>query len=161
LLIKITISLIKQSLINGIVFYSLFLNVFFTNSSNKKIAMKIPDYYLPIMPYLIISKAADFIEFVKEVFDADIKLIVPREEGVIMHGELTIGKAAILFADATETYAPRPAGMFLLISNVDEVYHKALAHGAASLQKPTNMDYGYSAGFQDDFGNQWWLTKAG
>ncbi len=121
--------------------------------------MNMPDYYLPIMPYLIINKAADFIEFVKKVFDADIKLIVPREEGVIIHGELTIGKAAIMFADATENYAPRPAGMFLLISNVDEVYQKALSAGCASLQEPTKMDYGYSAGFQDDFGNSWWITE--
>ena len=121
--------------------------------------MKIPDYYLPIMPYLIINNAAGFVEFVKEVFNADIKTITPREEGIIMHGELTIGKAAIMFADATEKYAPRPAGMFLLISNVQEVYHKALANGAASLQEPTQMDYGYSAGFQDDFGNSWWITN--
>jgi PhnB protein len=127
---------------------------------NQKIIMKIPDYYLPIMPYLIINKAADFIEFAQKVFNAEIKLIVPREEGVIMHAELTIGKAAIMVADATEIYAPRPAGMFILIPNVDEVYHKALANGAASLQEPTKMDYGYSAGFQDDFGNQWWLTNA-
>lgn len=121
--------------------------------------MNIPNYYLPIMPYLIINKAADFIEFVKKVFDADIKLIVPREEGVIMHGELTIGKAAIMFADATEVYAPKPAGMFLLIKNVDEVYHKALASGAVSLHEPTKMDYGYSAGFLDAFGNSWWVTN--
>jgi PhnB protein len=121
--------------------------------------MEIPDYYLPVMPYLIINSAGNFIEFAKKVFNAEIKLIVPRAEGVIMHGELTIGKAAIMFADATEKFFPRPAGMFILIPNVDEVYHRALLNGATSLQEPADMDYGHSAGFEDMFGNSWWLTQ--
>jgi PhnB protein len=121
--------------------------------------MQIPDYYLPIMPYLIVEKAYDFIEFVEKVFKGKNRLIVPREEGVIMHGEMTIGKAAIMFCDATETYKPRAAGMFILIENVDEVYARGLANGAISLQEPADRNYGRSAGFQDAFGNQWWLTK--
>ncbi|MEP7317648.1 MAG: VOC family protein [Panacibacter sp.] len=121
--------------------------------------MVAPDYYLPVMPYLIINKAYDFIDFVQRVFDAKTQLIVPREEGVIMHGEITIGKAAIMICDANETYKPRPAGMFLLIQNVDELYHKGLANGAVSLQEPDAREYGRSAGFEDVFGNQWWLTQ--
>ncbi len=121
--------------------------------------MVIPDYYLPIMPYLIVEKAYDFIAFTQKVFNSKTELIVPREEGTIMHGEITIGKAAIMFCDATEIYTPRPAGMFILIPNVDETYHSALANGATSLQEPGDRDYGRSAGFQDMFGNQWWLVK--
>jgi len=55
--------------------------------------MVIPDYYLPIMPYLIVEKAYDFIAFTQKVFNSKTELIVPREEGTIMHGEITIGKA--------------------------------------------------------------------
>jgi PhnB protein len=121
--------------------------------------MKPPGYYLPVMPYLIVNKAYDFIDFVQKVFNAKTEFIAPREEGVIMHGEITIGKAAIMFCDATEVYLPRPAGMFILISNVEEVYQKALANGAVSIQEPAEREYGLSAGFQDVFGNQWWLTK--
>lgn len=123
--------------------------------------MKVPSYYLPIMPYLIVNKAYDFIDFVQKVFKGKTELIVPREEGVIMHAEITIGKAAIMFCDATEIYTPRPAGMFILIENVDEVYNTALANGAVPLQEPGDREYGYTAGFQDAFGNQWWLTKPG
>jgi uncharacterized glyoxalase superfamily protein PhnB len=53
--------------------------------------MKIPPQYNRVMPYLIIPRAAEFIVFMKEVFGAQEQMIVPRSEGVIMHGELRIG----------------------------------------------------------------------
>ena len=56
--------------------------------------MKIPPQYNRLMPYMIIPDAAGFIVFMKEVFGAEEQVIVPRSEGVIMHGELRIGDAA-------------------------------------------------------------------
>ncbi|MFL9484400.1 VOC family protein [Chitinophagaceae bacterium LWZ2-11] len=121
--------------------------------------MQTPDYYLPIMPYLVIKNAKEFIVFLKKVFNAQERMIVPREDGSIMHGEISIGKAVVLFTDATDEYKPFPGGMFLQVENIDEVYKSALANGATSTQELDNRDYGRSAGFQDAFGNQWWLSK--
>jgi uncharacterized glyoxalase superfamily protein PhnB len=122
--------------------------------------MQIPDQYNRLMPYLIIPSAAQFIDFMKAVFGATVQLIVPRSEGVIMHGELRIGDAVIMFADVTEQFTARPAGMFIYVENVDEVYAKALAAGATSSMQPTKMDYGYTCGFSDVFGNDWWPVEA-
>lgn len=121
--------------------------------------MQIPVHYLPIMPYLIVEKANDFIDFTKKVFDAKVELIVPRSEGVIMHGELSIGKAVIMFCDATEGYKAFPASMFLLVDDVNKTYNLGLQNGAISTQEISERDYGKSAGFLDAFGNQWWLTE--
>ena len=121
--------------------------------------MKTPDYYLPIMPYLILDKVSEFIAFTKAVFNAEERMVVPREDGTIMHGEISIGKAVIMFTDSTGHYQAFPAGMFIQIENIDEVYHRAIKHGAVSLQELDEREYGRSAGFQDRFGNQWWLTK--
>jgi PhnB protein len=49
--------------------------------------------------------------------------------------------------------------MFLLVDNVEKVYQSALTNGATSLQELADRDYGKSAGFQDSFGNQWWVTQ--
>lgn len=76
--------------------------------------MKIPSQYNRVMPYMIIPKATDFIGFMKEVFGAKEQIIVPRSEGVIMHGELRIGDAVIMFADVTEQFTARPVGIFYL-----------------------------------------------
>lgn len=111
------------------------------------------------MPYLIISNAKGFITFMKLVFDATEQLIVPRTDELIMHGELKIGDAVVMFADATEQFKERPSGMFIYIESVDDTYKKAIANGATTLTTPAKQEYGYSAGFQDAFGNQWWVTE--
>ena len=122
--------------------------------------MQIPVQYNRLMPYLIVPNAYGFIDFMKIVFGATEQLLVPRGEGVIMHGELRIGDGVIMFADATEQFTGRPAGIFIYVENVDETYKKALAAGASSAMEPQKMDYGYTCGFKDVFGNDWWPVEA-
>jgi len=111
------------------------------------------------MPYLIIPKAIDFLPFMKTVFSAAEQMLVPRGEGLIMHGELRIGDAVVMYADATEQFAARPAGMFIYVADVDDVYTKAIAAGATTTMTPTQMEYGYTCGFVDPFGNSWWPVQ--
>ncbi len=122
--------------------------------------MKIPEQYNRLMPYLIIRNAYQFVSFMKHVFSATEQIIVPRSEGIIMHGEIRIGDAVIMFADATEEFSPRPAGIFIYVDNVDDIYDKALAAGAISTIKQVTQSYGYSCGFKDVFGNDWWPVQA-
>ena len=118
--------------------------------------MKIPPQYNRVMPYMIIPNASAFIVFMKEVFGAQEQIIVPREEGVIMHGELRIGDAVIMFADVTDQFTARPAGVFIYVDSVDDTYKKAIAAGAISVMEPGKQSYGYTCGFKDAFGNDWW-----
>lgn len=125
----------------------------------KQANMTIPDYYLPVMPYLILNDAAGFLKFAKTVFGAKEQMIVPGTDArQIMHGEITIGKAAIMFADASEQWQEKTSGMFLYVSNLDAIFSKAIDNGAVALSAPQMQQYGYSAGFNDPFGNQWWIT---
>lgn len=122
--------------------------------------MKIPENYLPVMPYLILDKAVAFLDFAKNVFDAKEQLIVPGEDGrSIMHGEIKIHDAVIMFANSTEVWKQKTSGMFIFVDNLDNVYMKALEGGATSLQQPEKKEYGYTAGFEDPFGNQWWINQ--
>ena len=122
--------------------------------------MKIPDQYNRVMPYLIIPDAAGFIVFMKEIFGAEEQIMVPRSEGVIMHGELRIGDAVIMFADVTPEFEARPAGIFIYVDDVADTYKKAIAAGSVSLMEPVQMPYGFTCGFKDMFGNDWWPTEA-
>lgn len=121
--------------------------------------MKIPSQYNRLMPYLIIPDAAGFIIFMKEVFGAQEQRIVPRSEGVIMHGELRIGDAVIMMADVTPEFAARPAGIFIYVDSVADTYKKAMAAGAVSVMEPMQQPYGFTCGFKDRFGNDWWPTE--
>lgn len=121
--------------------------------------MKIPAQYNRLMPYLIIPDAAGFIIFMKDVFGAEEQRMVPRSEGVIMHGELRIGDAVIMLADVTPEFIARPAGIFIYVDDVADTYKKAIAAGAVSLMEPVQMPYGFTCGFKDRFGNDWWPTE--
>lgn len=121
--------------------------------------MKIPPQYNRLMPYLIIPNAAGFVDFMKTVFGAEEQILVPRSEGVIMHGELRIGDSVIMLADVTPEFIAKPAGIFIYVDNVKDTYNKALAAGAISLMEPMQQDYGFTCGFKDPFGNDWWPTE--
>src|SRR5665213_1666035 len=121
--------------------------------------MTIPAQYNQLMPYLMVQTAAEFLAFTKEVFGATEQLIVPRPDGYVMHGELRIGEAVIMFSDANDEYKPGTSSLCLLVESADEVYKKAIAHGCISLHTPEDREYGRSAGFQDKFGNTWWLIE--
>ena len=121
--------------------------------------MKIPAQYNRLMPYLIIPDAAGFIVFMKNVFGAEEQMLVPRSEGVIMHGELRIGDAVIMFADVTPEFAARPAGIFIYVDSVEDTYKKAMTAGAVSIMEPMQQPYGFTCGFKDMFGNDWWPTE--
>ena len=111
--------------------------------------MNTPTHYLPIMPYLIVSDATTFLDFVHKVFGAKEELIVLRKDETIMHAEISIGKATFMLAEATDEYKPFPCSMFLLCENIDDVYKRGIDNGAKSLQEMDNREYGRSAGFQD------------
>ena len=123
--------------------------------------MKVPEQYNRLMPYLIIPRATEFIAYMKTVFDAEEQIMVPRSEGVIMHGELRIGEAVIMFADVTDLIDARPAGMFVYMENVRETYQKAMAAGSTSRMEPVQQPYGFTCGFMDPFGNTWWPVEPG
>jgi len=120
--------------------------------------MKAPEYYQPIMPYLCVKDASQFIDFIKTVFDAEIKLIVPREDGSTMHAEATIDKGTIMFTQANEMYSPYGSALFIFSPRAMAFYDKAMASGATSVQAPEERDYGLSAGFTDSWNNTWWLA---
>ena len=119
----------------------------------------LPANYQTVMPYLIIKDAAGFIEFMKTVFGAEEGHKAMRDEHIIMHGEVMVGGSTIMFADCTEQFTPRPAGMFIYVENADETYQKALDAGAKSVMPPSDQPYGRSCGITDPFGNDWWPTS--
>lgn len=123
--------------------------------------MKIPEQYTQLMPYLILKNTDGFRKFMAKVFDAKDQLIVPSEDGSVMHGELRIGNAVLMFAEAGGQFQVMNAGMFIYVENTDETYKKALSAGAITVegQEPSDKDYGRTCGVKDPFGNTWWITS--
>lgn len=111
------------------------------------------------MPYLILSDGQAFLDFSKNVFGASEQMVSRDESNAIRHGEIRIGDAVIMFGQSTEDWAGKSAGMFIYVADVDQVYDAGLRHHAIALMPPGRKDYGYTAGFEDPFGNQWWIVQ--
>ena|SRR5687768_6532511 len=123
--------------------------------------MKIPEQYNQLMPYLILKGTGDFIKFMHKVFDAKGQMIVPGEDGTVMHGELRINNAVIMFAETGGQFPVMNTGMYIHVDDADATYKQALAAGAVTVegQEPADKDYGRTCGVKDPFGNTWWITS--
>jgi len=123
--------------------------------------MKIPEQYNQLMPYLIVKGSKSFQEFMESVFNAQEQLSVPGEDGTVMHGELRVGKAVVMYAEAGGQFPVMNAGMYIHVDDTDVTYQKALAKGATTVpgQEPSDKEYGRTCGVKDPFGNVWWITS--
>jgi PhnB protein len=108
-----------------------------------------------VTPYLIISGAARWIDFVKQAFDAEERFRVqaPGTE-TIMHAEAKIGDSMVELADANPQFPAMPATLVLRVTDPDTVYDRAVAAGATPFQPVEDHDYGTRAGtVRDASGN--------
>lgn len=121
-------------------------------------AIFIPEGYQRVMPYLIIRHAEEFLPFVQKVFGATEKMIRRGDTGELMHAEIYIGESTIMYANASEQWAPMTAGLYVHVADADESYQLALDHGASTVMEPADQPYGRSCGVLDPFGNTWWIT---
>lgn len=117
----------------------------------------IPDGYPPLMPFAVLTRAAEAIEFYKNVFGATERMRMPGPEGKVAHAELGFGDSVLMLADAMAGGAPAaPARLCLYVEDVDATHQKAVAAGAQSQQEPKDQFYGdRSCRVTDPFGNEW------
>jgi PhnB protein len=129
----------------------------------------IPKGASPVTPYLVVSKAAEMIDFYKKVFGAVETIRLKQPDGRIGHAELKINGASIMLADEFPEMghlspksvggARSPVSIHLYVENADEVYKRALAAGASSLREPEDQFYGErNAQVRDPSGHCWDLS---
>lgn len=123
--------------------------------------MSVPTQYQTVTPYLIIKDALSFLQFMQELFGAEVteKHFRDESETTVMHAELKIGNASIMCAEATDQWKTEPAGLFIYVENADASYAKALELGCTTIMELTDQSYGRTCGVKDTFGNTWWITS--
>ena len=124
----------------------------------------IPDGYYSLTPYLVISGAADAIEFYKKAFGAIETIRMPGPGGRIMHAEVKIGNSMLMLSDENPErgyMSPKSRGgatssVMLYTDDVDAVFKKAVAAGAKTDTPPTDMFWGdRMANITDPYGHSW------
>jgi uncharacterized glyoxalase superfamily protein PhnB len=112
-----------------------------------------------VVPYLVVSDADKELAFMKEVLGAREVRLSRDPQGKVGHGELGIGDSMIMLGQASEQWPPSPAAIYVYVPDVDLVFKRAVAAGAASIWPPVDQPYGdRNAGVLDSNGVQWWLA---
>jgi PhnB protein len=124
----------------------------------------IPEGYSTVTPYLIVTGAADAIDFYKKVFGASELMRFDQPDGKIAHAEIQIGDTKIMLADESPEQgyrSPKALGgsgtsLMLYVDDVDRVFSRAIDAGARSQQPVKDQFYGDRSGaLIDPFGHLW------
>jgi PhnB protein len=69
----------------------------------------IPEGYSSVTPYLIVTGAAQALDYYKIAFDAQELMRFPGPDGNIAHAEIQIGNARVMLADESPQITSLPA----------------------------------------------------
>ncbi len=120
--------------------------------------MKIPDGHQAIMPYLILNDAKGFIEFIKEVFGAEMTHETYDDNGEPNHCEANIGGSTLMFGSSGGEWGAATANLFVYVDDADDTFAKAINKGGETVREVEDLPYGRSGGVRDPNGNVWWVT---
>jgi PhnB protein len=111
-----------------------------------------------VVPYLTVQPAVELVEFVKEAFGAVESFRTTGSAGGL-HCEVRIGDSMVMIGGGPGV-DPSPAAIHLYVSDVDDVYTRAVKAGATSLAAPSDQEYGERiAAVRDIGGNEWYIAK--
>ena len=118
-----------------------------------------PEGLRTVTPFLHPRGAARMIDFLEQAFGAEEKSRAQSPDGVIHHATVMIGDSMIEMGEAHGPWQPMPTTFFMYVEDVDGLYRRALAAGAASQGEPADQPYGDRvAGVSDPFDNVWYIA---
>ena len=94
-----------------------------------------PPGFHSVTPRLVVSDVVAQVEFLRAVFDATGDVHADRP------AEIRVGNSTLLISRAGEREL-FPAFLYVYVEDVDNVYRRALAAGATSLEPPLDTPYG-------------------
>jgi PhnB protein len=125
--------------------------------SEKKVPA-VPDGYLAVTPWAIVDGVPAFLEFLKDVFDAEEVIRLTGDGGRVAHAEARINGGPVMMFDSGEGWPATPAYLRAYVPDVDEVVHRAAKAGAGVVTEPTTLWFGDRiARISDPWGNLWWV----
>ena len=121
--------------------------------------MEIPKGHQVVMPYLIMDGASRFIDYIENVFDAELTYGSKSDGELTGHCEAQIGGSTIMFSNCRGEWPPVTANMFVYVKDADAAFARAIDSGGSTVMELADQDYGRSGGVKDPFGNVWWITS--
>lgn len=116
-----------------------------------------PENYNSLSPYLVVDGAQKMIDLLKEIFHAEELRRYDKPDQTIMHAELRIDDSVIMLADSSKAYPANQLLLHVYVSDVDQIFQKAIALGCEAVEKPLTRegDPDKRGSFKDFSGNVW------
>lgn len=119
----------------------------------------IPEGYQQVIPYLIVSDAAQQMEFLINALGGVEKERMTLPDGSVMHGQVQVGDSMIMIGQSKEEYPSMPSMLYVYVEDCDSVYQQALSAGAESISECEDQVYGDRHGaVKDSNGNHWCIA---
>ncbi|MCP3821284.1 VOC family protein [Streptomyces sp. A3M-1-3] len=116
-----------------------------------------------ICPTLVYTDAKAAIKLLTEAFGFTEVAVYEGEDGSVLHAELAYGNGMVMLGSKgkggvfdTAMADAGPAGVYVVVEDVDAHHKRAVEHGVEILMEPTDQDYGsrdYMS--RDPEGNIW------
>ncbi len=123
------------------------------------------DEYPPIVPYIFYVDGLAAMEWLARTFGFRERMRTVDDAGALRHGEMQLGDAVVMLASPPDSRTPKElggvtVGMYVNVDDVDAIYERAVAAGAATEGPPVDQPYGARIfGVIDPEGHQWWFAK--
>lgn len=118
-----------------------------------------PSGHSTVSPYLIVDGVAATIEFLEHVFGAQEISRSAGPEDTINHAEVRLDETVLMLSDGVEEWPAIPAHIHIYVSDVEQVYRRALEAGAKSVQEPMQKgDPNKRGGVTFPAGMTWWIA---
>ena len=118
--------------------------------------------YRTVTPYIVAEQADALINFLTKTFEAKENFRAIGSAGGI-HAEVQLGDSMLMIGGGGPDLAwrgdPLPQAFHVYVRDCDATYRRALEHGATSIDKPVDQEYGErSASLKDAAGNFWYVA---
>ena len=126
----------------------------------------VPQGHHTATPYLVVSDAAEAIDFYVRAFGAK-EVMRVEHDGRISHAQIRIGNSRLMLSDehpeagvrGPRSFGGSPVRIFLYVANVDLFVGKAVATGAKLHLPVDDKRYGDRSGIlEDPFGHTWHIA---
>lgn len=116
-----------------------------------------PHGYNTVSPYFVVKGAQKMVDMLKEIFHSKELRRYDGPNGTIMHVEVQIDDSVVMIGDSSDQYPPNQLLVHVYVSNVDEVFRRALDSGCKPVEPPTQRegDPDKRGMFTDFAGNTW------
>jgi uncharacterized glyoxalase superfamily protein PhnB len=128
----------------------------------------VPPGFRTVTPYLVVSGAAQAVEFYKKAFNAKEQRRETTPDRKILHSRLKIGDSVVMLSDefaGSDMKSPTSLGtstvtLHVYTNDVDKLWQQAVAAGAKVVMPIDNQFWGERYGqLADPFGHRWSLSS--